>query len=187
MIKRLFDIAASLAALLVLAIPMLAIAAAVRLSSPGPAIHWSRRVGRGNSIFLMPKFRTMRTGMPQLPTHLVENPEQWLTPIGGLLRRTSLDELPQLWSVLTGKMSIVGPRPALFNQDNLIAMRTERGVHRFRPGLTGLAQISGRDELSIPTKVQFDAAYCDNISFLGDLRIIGQTVVHAVKGSGIRH
>jgi O-antigen biosynthesis protein WbqP len=185
--KRLFDILISLVALVVLALPMLVIAIIVRLTSPGPALHWSRRVGRDNSIFLMPKFRTMRTDAPQLPTHLLGDAERWLTPFGQWLRRTSLDELPQLWTVLIGKMSFVGPRPALFNQDDLIAMRTERGVHRLTPGLTGLAQVSGRDDLPIPVKVDYDAQYCEKKSFLLDMKIIGRTLINTVKADGISH
>jgi O-antigen biosynthesis protein WbqP len=183
----LFDILVSATGLVLLALPMLVIGAGVRLSSPGPALHWSPRVGRDNKIFRMPKFRTMRSGTPQLATHLMSDPDKWVTPIGRWLRRTSLDELPQLWSVLVGDMSIVGPRPALFNQDDLIALRTSKGVHRLLPGVTGLAQVSGRDELPIPTKVKFDADYCERMSLLLDLKIIGRTLLDALKGSGISH
>lgn len=187
MIKRTFDIAASALGLLVFAIPMAIIAIVIRLSSPGPALHWSSRVGRDNTVFKMPKFRTMRTGTPQVATHLMNDPATWTTPVGRWLRRTSLDELPQLWSVLVGKMSIVGPRPALFNQDDLIALRTERGVHRLLPGVTGLAQVSGRDELPIPVKVSYDQQYCEQQSLLLDIRIILRTVQNAVKGDGVSH
>ncbi len=187
MTKRLFDIVVSVIALALFGVPMLIIAIIVRLASSGPAFHWSRRVGRDNHIFLMPKFRTMRCDTPQLPTHLLTRPDQWLTPFGRLLRRTSLDELPQLWTVLTGKMSFVGPRPALFNQHDLIAMRTERGVHHLTPGLTGLAQVSGRDDLPIPVKVDYDAQYCAQMSLLLDLKIIGLTLVNTVKADGISH
>ena len=187
MTKRIFDIAVSALALIILALPMLAVAAAVKATSPGPALHWSRRIGRNNSSFRMPKFRTMRTDTPQVATHLMTDPAKWLTPIGGFLRRTSLDELPQLWSVLIGDMSIVGPRPALFNQDDLIELRTKSGVHHLAPGLTGLAQVSGRDELPIPVKVKYDVEYSERRSLVLDLRIIGQTVLNAVKGDGISH
>jgi len=186
-VKRAFDIAASVIGLILLALPMLAIAIAVRTTSAGPALHWSRRIGRDNVAFQMPKFRTMRIDTPQVPTHLMTEPGKWLTPIGGFLRRTSLDELPQLWSVLIGDMSIVGPRPALFNQDDLIELRTKSGVHRLAPGLTGLAQVSGRDELPIPVKVKFDAEYCAQRSLLVDLKIIWLTVLNAVRGEGISH
>lgn len=185
--KRTFDIVVSATALLVLAVPMMVIALAIRLSSPGPALHWSRRVGRDNVLFLMPKFRTMRIDTPQLPTHLLTDPDRWLTPVGGWIRRTSLDELPQLWSVLVGDMSIVGPRPALFNQDDLIALRTAKGVHCLLPGVTGLAQVSGRDDLPIPIKVKLDAEYCARKSFLLDLKIIGRTLLDTARGSGISH
>jgi O-antigen biosynthesis protein WbqP len=158
-LKRLVDILLSLAALVVLSPVLLAIALAVRLTSPGPAVHWSNRVGRDNRLFAMPKFRTMREGAPQLATHLFTDVDRWTTPIGKLLRRTSLDETPQLWSVLIGDMSLVGPRPALFNQDDLVALRTAAGVHALRPGLTGWAQVNGRDELDIAQKVAFDREY----------------------------
>ena len=148
--KRLLDIAVSIAAFVILALPMLLIAASVRFTSSGPALYWSDRVGRKNRIFRMPKFRTMRVDAPVVATHLLNGPERYLTPIGSLLRKSSLDELPQLWSILKGDMSFVGPRPALFNQDNLIALRTEKGVHELVPGLTGWAQVNGRDELPIP-------------------------------------
>jgi O-antigen biosynthesis protein WbqP len=185
--KRAFDILAAGGALLVLFIPLLAIALLVRLTSPGPALHWSKRVGRENRIFLMPKFRTMRIDTPQVATHLLEEPEKWVTPIGGLLRKTSLDELPQLWSVLVGDMSLVGPRPALFNQDDLVALRTQAGVERLRPGVTGWAQVNGRDELAIPDKVRFDAEYLARASLLFDLRIIIETVKQALQSKGVRH
>lgn len=185
--KRLFDIVAALAGLVLLAPFLAAIAVAVRLDSKGPALHWSRRVGRDNVLFGMPKFRTMRTDTPDVATHLLQNPEQWVTPLGAALRRTSLDELPQLWSVLTGKMSLVGPRPALFNQDDLVALRTEAGVHRLRPGVTGWAQINGRDELPIPVKVRLDAEYLARRSFLFDLKIIFATVATAISGRGVSH
>ena len=185
--KRLFDIAVALVGLIV-ASPLLAgLAVAVRLESPGPALHWSKRVGRANRRFRMPKFRTMRTDAPDVATHLLENPGQWITPLGGFLRRTSLDELPQLWSVLVGDMSLVGPRPALFNQDDLVALRTEAGVDALRPGVTGWAQINGRDELPIPEKVRLDAEYLAKCSLAFDLRIILATAKAAVSGRGVSH
>jgi O-antigen biosynthesis protein WbqP len=186
-LKRAFDVAVSGAALVVLAVPLLGLAALVRLTSPGPAIHWSKRVGRGNALFPMPKFRTMRIDTPQVATHLMTDPQRWLTPIGGLLRRTSLDELPQLISVLKGDMSLVGPRPALFNQDDLVALRTEAGVERLRPGVTGWAQVNGRDELPIPAKVRLDAEYLQRRSFGLDLKIIALTVARAFGGRDVSH
>jgi O-antigen biosynthesis protein WbqP len=186
-VKRLVDIAGSLAGLILLSPVLAAIALAVRLESPGPSLHWSKRVGRDNRIFGMPKFRTMRTGAPDVATHLLDRPDAWITPLGGFLRRTSLDELPQLWSVLTGQMSLVGPRPALFNQDDLVALRTEAGVHRLRPGLTGWAQINGRDELPIPQKVRLDAEYLERRSLAFDLRILLGTALAAVTAKGVSH
>lgn len=185
--KRLFDFTCSSLAFIFLAIPMLLTALAVKLTSPGPILYWSDRVGRENRIFRMPKFRTMRTDTPAVATHLLGNPDQWLTPIGKFLRKSSLDELPQLWSILTGDMSIVGPRPALFNQDDLIALRTEKGVHHLTPGLTGWAQINGRDELPIPVKVEFDEWYLRQRSFLLDLRIIFLTFVKVIRREGVTH
>lgn len=185
--KRLFDFTCSFMALIFLAIPMLLAALAVRLTSPGPILYWSERVGRNNAIFKMPKFRTMRVDTPAVATHLLGDPDQWLTPIGGFLRKSSLDELPQLFSILTGDMSIVGPRPALFNQDDLITLRAERGVHNLTPGLTGWAQINGRDELPIPVKVEFDEWYLHNRSFLLDMRIIVQTFVKVLRKEGVTH
>lgn len=184
--KRLFDICLSACCLFIFGIPMLAVAIAVKLTSEGPALYWSDRVGRNNQIIRMPKFRTMRIDTPQVATHLLTGSKNWLTPIGAFLRKTSLDELPQLWSILTGDMSLVGPRPALFNQDDLIALRTTRGVHRLVPGLTGWAQINGRDELAIPEKVEFDFYYLENQSFLFDLRIMFATFVKVVRRDGIK-
>jgi O-antigen biosynthesis protein WbqP len=181
------DIVGGLAGLIVLAVPLLVIAVAVRLESRGPALHWSKRVGRGNRIFQMPKFRTMRLGTPDVATHLLNDPDQWITPLGRFLRRTSLDELPQLWSVVKGDMSLVGPRPALFNQDDLVALRTEAGVDALRPGLTGWAQINGRDELPIPEKVKLDREYLERRSFAFDLRIILGTARAAFSGRGVSH
>lgn len=185
--KRLFDFTCSFTALIFLAIPMLMAALAVRLTSPGPILYWSNRVGKNNLIFKMPKFRTMRIDTPAVATHLLGSPDQWLTSIGGFLRKSSLDELPQLFSILTGDMSVVGPRPALFNQDDLIALRTEKGVHQLTPGLTGWAQINGRDELPIPVKVEFDEYYLKNRSLLLDMQVIFRTFVKVVKSEGVTH
>ena len=185
--KRMADVLLAVVALLVLAVPIVVIALLVRLTSRGPALYWSDRVGRYNRIFRMPKFRTMRIGTPAVATHLLADANVRLTPIGGLLRRTSLDELPQLWSILRGDMSFVGPRPALFNQDDLIALRTARGVHELVPGLTGWAQVNGRDDLSIPVKVELDAEYLRRRSLLIDMRILGLTAVRAVRGYGVAH
>ncbi len=185
--KRLFDLVLALSGAVLLALPLLLVALAVKLTSPGPILHWSDRVGRYNRIFRMPKFRSMRVGTPAVATHLLDDPDVWLTPIGAFLRKTSLDELPQLWSILVGDMSIVGPRPALFNQDDLVALRTEHGVHELVPGLTGWAQVNGRDELPIPRKVELDAEYLRRRSFMFDLRILWQTVVKVLKGDGVSH
>ena len=185
--KRLFDLICSLTAFIFLCIPMLLTALAVRLTSPGPILYWSDRVGRNNEIFKMPKFRTMRTDTPAVATHLLGDPDRWLTPIGKFLRKSSLDELPQLFSILVGDMSIVGPRPALFNQDDLIALRTEKGVHLLTPGLTGWAQINGRDELPIPIKVEYDEWYLKNRSLYVDLKIVIKTFVKVLKKEGVTH
>lgn len=185
--KRLFDLFLGLTAGVILILPIMVVAAAVRLTSPGPALYWSDRVGRHNRIFRMPKFRSMRIGTPAVATHLLQDPGAWLTPIGAFLRKTSLDELPQLWSILVGDMSFVGPRPALFNQDNLVALRTEHGVHELVPGLTGWAQVNGRDELPIPDKVALDVEYLRRRSFLFDLRILWLTVVKVIRRDGVSH
>lgn len=185
--KRIFDILCSLLALTMLALPMLFVMLFVRLTSKGPALYWSDRVGRNNKIFRMPKFRTMRTDTPAVATHLLGAPDQWLTPVGGFLRKTSLDELPQLVSILKGDMSFVGPRPALFNQDDLIALRTEKGVHVLTPGLTGWAQINGRDELPIPVKVDFDEYYLKHRNILLDLKIIMMTARKVLRREGVAH
>ena len=185
--KRLFDLVLGLAALCVLALPMLAVALAVRLTSPGPVLYWSNRVGKNNSIFSMPKFRSMRTDTPAVATHLLANPDIYLTPIGSFLRKSSLDELPQLWSILKGDMGFVGPRPALFNQHDLVALRTAQGVHTLVPGLTGWAQIHGRDELPIPAKVELDAYYLQHRSFWLDLQILVKTFFKVVRRDGITH
>lgn len=185
--KRAFDILVAVTGLALGWPILLALAAAVRIDSPGPAIHWSRRVGRNNRIFAMPKFRTMRTDAPDVATHLLEDPQRWITPLGRFLRRSSLDELPQLWSVLKGDMSLVGPRPALFNQDDLVALRTAAGVEQLRPGLTGWAQINGRDELPIPEKVRLDREYLERMSLGLDLAILAATARAALTGRGVSH
>ncbi len=185
--KRAFDFVASLGLLAITTIPMLLIAVVIRVTSRGPALYWSDRVGIHNRIFLMPKFRSMEVDAPQLATHLFENPDTFLTPIGGFLRRSSLDELPQLFSILKGDISFVGPRPALFNQDDLIALRTEHGVDKLVPGLTGWAQINGRDSIPIPQKVDLDAWYLHNCSFWLDLKILFMTVFKVVRTEDISH
>ena len=185
--KRLFDLTLALIAGVLLIFPALAIALVVRLTSKGPILYWSDRVGRHNTLFRMPKFRSMKVNTPAVATHLLDRPHQFLTPIGGFIRKTSLDELPQLWSIIKGDMSFVGPRPALFNQEDLIALRTERGVHTLTPGLTGWAQIHGRDELAIPDKVALDASYLQNKSLWLDMKIIFLTVVRVLERDGITH
>lgn len=183
--KRAFDFLAAAIGLIVLAIPLVVLWGLVRLTSPGPGLYWSRRAGKGSALFPMPKFRTMRIDTPEVATHLLEDPDQWLTPVGPFMRKLSLDELPQLWSVLVGHMSLVGPRPALFNQDDLIAARQAAGVDRLRPGVTGWAQINGRDELTIPDKVALDAEYLRRRSFLFDLEILVSTVVPVLTAKGV--
>jgi len=185
--KRLVDIVLAGLALILAVAPGLVIGLLVKLTSKGPAIYWSERVGRYNGNFHMPKFRTMCIDTPAVATHLMHNPDRCLTPIGKFLRKTSLDELPQLWSILVGDMSVVGPRPALFNQEDLIALRTEAGVDKLTPGLTGWAQINGRDELPIPAKVQFDVEYMQRRSFWFDLRIIVLTFVRVLHRKGVSH
>ncbi|GAA6140479.1 sugar transferase [Hydrogenophaga sp. 5NK40-0174] len=185
--KRLFDLSLALIAALVLALPMLVVALLVRLTSPGPALYWSDRVGKDNRLFRMPKFRSMRIDTPAVATHLLQDPKQYLTPIGNFLRKSSLDELPQLWNILTGDMSFVGPRPALFNQDDLVALRTERGIHELVPGLTGWAQINGRDELPIPQKVALDEHYLKHQTLFMDLRILFLTFWRVVARHGVTH
>jgi len=185
--KRLFDLILSFCLALVLLVPILVIAGLIRLTSKGPALYWSDRVGIDNSIFKMPKFRTMRIDTPAVATHLLANPDAYLTPIGPFLRKTSLDELPQLWSVLKGDMSFVGPRPALFNQDDLIQLRTEKNIHRLTPGITGWAQINGRDELPIPVKVSFDEEYLKKRSFFFDMKILWMTFLKVMKREGVSH
>lgn len=185
--KRVFDLLLVVVAGFLLLAPLLLTAAFVRLTSLGPILYWSDRVGRKNRIFRMPKFRSMRVGTPAVATHLLADPKACLTPIGSFLRKSSLDELPQLWSILVGNMSFVGPRPALFNQDDLIAMRTERGVHELLPGLTGWAQVNGRDELPIPEKVELDVAYLKRRSFWFDIRILWLTAVKVLRRDGVAH
>ena len=185
--KRAFDVVLAAVMLAVLAAPLLLMALLVRLTSPGPALYWSERVGRDNVIFRMPKFRTMRIGTPAVATHLLASPEAYLTPFGAFLRKASLDELPQLMSILAGHMSFVGPRPALFNQHDLVALRTEAGVHRLVPGLTGWAQVNGRDELSIPEKVRLDVEYLERRSFGFDLKVLWLTVFNVIRREGVAH
>jgi O-antigen biosynthesis protein WbqP len=185
--KRCFDFCVALCALALLCVPIVLTAIAVKLTSRGPALYWSQRVGRHNQLFAMPKFRTMQIGTPAVATHLLDNPAAYLTPIGSFLRKTSLDELPQLWSILSGDMSLVGPRPALFNQHDLIALRTQHNVHSLVPGMTGWAQINGRDELSIEDKVRFDAQYLQQQSLVQDIAILWGTLMQVVRGSGVSH
>ena len=185
--KRLFDLLLGLCAAVILALPTLVIALLVRLTSSGPALYWSDRVGKGNAIFRMPKFRSMRLGTPAVATHLLQDPKAHLTPIGSFLRKSSLDELPQLWSILKGDMSFVGPRPALFNQDDLIGLRTQYGVHELVPGLTGWAQVNGRDELPIPAKVKLDVEYLHRRSLWFDIRILWLTFVKVLHREGVSH
>jgi O-antigen biosynthesis protein WbqP len=185
--KRVFDICLGCLAALIFLVPVLLVAMAVRLSSKGPALYWSDRVGRNKVIFKMPKFRSMRVGTPAVATHLLADAASHLTPIGSFLRRSSLDELPQLWSILAGDMSFVGPRPALFNQHDLIALRTEHGVHTLVPGLTGWAQVNGRDELPIPEKVKLDVAYLQRQSLWFDIHILWLTFVKVLQRDGVSH
>jgi O-antigen biosynthesis protein WbqP len=185
--KRLFDLSSSLVLFILLSLPMLIISALVKMTSRGPVLYWSDRVGKDNTIFKMPKFRTMKIDTPAVATHLLSKPEQYLTPIGGFLRRSSLDELPQLISILKGDMSFVGPRPALFNQADLIKLRTQKGVHTLSPGLTGWAQINGRDELPIPVKVDFDEYYLKHCSLLLDAKILFRTLFKVVRSEGVTH
>ena len=185
--KRIFDLLLALVATFILAIPVVLVAVAVRLTSPGPALYWSDRVGRHNKIFRMPKFRSMRVGTPAVATHLLADAGAYLTPIGSFLRKSSLDELPQLWSILVGDMSFVGPRPALFNQQDLIELRTQQGVHQLMPGLTGWAQVNGRDEIPIPDKVKLDAAYLRDHSIAMDIRILCMTLIKVVKRANVSH
>jgi O-antigen biosynthesis protein WbqP len=186
-VKRAVDLFLALVAAVILIIPIGVVALCVRLTSPGPALYWSNRVGRRNRIFRMPKFRSMRIDTPTVATHLLDDPSRYLTPVGGFLRKSSLDELPQLWCILKGEMSFVGPRPALYNQDDLIALRTAEGVDALLPGLTGWAQVNGRDELPIPEKVKFDVDYLNRRSFFLDMRILAMTVGKVLGSKGITH
>ena len=185
--KRLFDLVLVVVLLSLLVMPMLFVAIAVLLSSRGRVLYWSDRVGTGNVVFKMPKFRSMRVDTPEIATHKMTNPSEFLTPIGGFLRRNSLDEIPQLFSIFKGDMSFVGPRPALFNQDDLIALRTEKGVDQLVPGLTGWAQINGRDDLSILEKVELDVVYMEQQSFWFDLKILWMTFLKVVRRVGVSH
>ena len=185
--KRIFDLLLAIVLFLLLVIPMFLAAFAVRVSSKGPALYWSDRISQGNEIFRMPKFRTMRLDTPVVATHLMSDPDMFLSPIGGFLRRSSLDEFPQLWSILKGDMSFVGPRPALYNQEDLIALRSERGIDQLLPGVTGWAQVNGRDDLSIHDKVMFDVEYMERKSFWFDMRIMWMTFLKVVKRDGVSH
>jgi O-antigen biosynthesis protein WbqP len=185
--KRTFDLFLVASLSLLLVAPILTIAVAILVTSRGPALYWSSRIGKNNATFRMPKFRSMRVGTPAVATHLLKNPDAYLTPIGSFLRRSSLDELPQLWSILVGDMSFVGPRPALFNQDDLIALRTQYGVHELLPGLTGWAQVNGRDELPIPDKVKLDVEYLKRRSFTFDIWILWLTFLKVLRKEGVSH
>ena len=185
--KRLFDLLLSITTLMLLVVLILLTAIAVHLTSKGSVLYWSDRVGINNKIFKMPKFRSMLIDTPAVATHLLDNPDAYLSPIGGFLRSTSLDELPQLFSVLKGDMSFVGPRPALFNQEDLIALRSEKGVDKLLPGITGWAQVNGRDELSIPDKVALDVEYLNRQSFWFDMKILWMTFLKVIKRDGVSH
>jgi O-antigen biosynthesis protein WbqP len=185
--KRLVGLMLALVAMLVLLLPIIVVAIFVKLTSKGPALYWSDRVGKNNIIFKMPKFRSMQINTPTVATHLLVDPNSVLTPIGNFLRKSSLDELPQLWSIIKGDMSFVGPRPALYNQDDLIALRTEQGVHALTPGLTGWAQVNGRDELPIPQKVALDVEYLEHQSLSLDIKIIWLTFIKVLKKDGVSH
>lgn len=184
--KRIFDLISSLVGIIVLSPIILIVAIVIKITSPGPILFSQRRIGKDNKEFKIYKFRTMKIDTPNLPTHLLEKPEQWITPVGKFLRKTSLDELPQLWNILNGEMSVVGPRPALYNQKDLITLRTEKKIHKLVPGLTGWAQINGRDELPIPKKVQLDEEYLKRKSFFFDIKIIFMTVFKVAKSEGIK-
>lgn len=186
-VKRIFDLVVGVLLLVLLVIPMLLIAGVVRVTSEDSVLYWSDRIGQSNVIFRMPKFRTMRLDTPAVATHLMSDPDAFLSPIGGFLRRTSMDELPQLFSILKGDMSFVGPRPALFNQDDLVGLRTEKGVNQLKPGLTGWAQVNGRDELPIPEKVALDVEYMERQSFWFDLKILWMTFLKVVRRVGVSH
>ncbi len=185
--KRLFDLLLAVVIIPLILAPLLIVALLVKLTSKGPVLYWSDRIGRDNRVFKMPKFRSMRTGTPAVATHLLDNPRSHLTPIGGFVRKSSLDELPQLWSIVKGDMSFVGPRPALFNQEDLITLRTRHGIHKLAPGLTGWAQINGRDELTIPEKVALDFEYLQRKSLVSDIHILWLTVVRVIFRDGVSH
>ncbi len=185
--KRIIDLILALHLALIFLVPVLLVGIAVRLTSKGPALYWSDRVGQNNVIFKMPKFRSMLVGTPAVATHLLGNPKSHLTPIGSFLRKSSLDELPQLWSILTGEMSLVGPRPALFNQQDLIELRAKYGIHLLLPGLTGWAQVNGRDELSIEDKVVLDVYYLEHRSFWLDIKILWSTLIKVFQREGVSH
>ena len=185
--KRIFDLVIAIPIGLLLIVPMILVAIYIKMSSRGPILYWSDRVGRENRIFSMPKFRSMQIGTPALATHLLDRPDQYLTSVGKVLRRTSLDELPQIWSIFKGDMSLVGPRPALFNQDDLIQLRTERGIHYLVPGLTGWAQINGRDELTVGEKVESDNEYLEKRSMIFDIKILWSTFVKIIAREGVSH
>lgn len=187
MMLRLFNVFLSFLVGILLLTPYLIVSLLVKMTSKGPVIHWSKRIGKNNKIFLMPKFRTMRIDTPQLATHLLQNSHNYLTPIGSFLRKSSLDEIPQLWSVLIGDMNLVGPRPALYNQDDLVELRTKFGIHKIAPGVTGWAQINGRDELPISDKVQLDKEYLERRSIRFDIKIIVLTVYKVLLRSNISH
>jgi O-antigen biosynthesis protein WbqP len=186
-VKRLFDLALALFASILLVFPMLVVGLLVRLTSEGPVLYWSDRVGQNNRLFRMPKFRSMKINTPAVATHLLNRPDQFLTPVGGFMRKASLDELPQLWSIIRGDMSFVGPRPALFNQEDLIALRTQHGVHTLTPGLTGWAQVNGRDELPIARKVELDIEYLRRQSVCFDVRILWRTGAKVLRRDGVAH
>jgi O-antigen biosynthesis protein WbqP len=185
--KRFFDLILAVIAIIILILPFLFICLVIRFTSEGPSIFWSERIGRDNIIFKMPKLRSMRIGTPAMATHLLKNPELYLTPIGSFLRKSSLDELPQLWSILRGEMSFVGPRPALFNQDDLVSLRSEAGLHKLLPGLTGLAQISGRDKLSISQKIALEIEYMQRQSLWFDIKIMWMTFLEVLKHDSVSH
>lgn len=185
--KRAIDLFLGLTAMLIFAVPFCILAVIVKCTSKGPVLYWSDRVGRDNKLFSMPKLRTMLVDTPVVATHLLTNPDKFLSPVGGFLRKSSLDEIPQLWSIVRGDMSVVGPRPALFNQDNLIEMRTKVGVHTVRPGLTGWAQINGRDELPLVEKVKLDVDYLQRQSLAFDMKVIFLTFLKVIRRDGITH
>ncbi|MGC9975266.1 MAG: sugar transferase [Syntrophales bacterium] len=185
--KRSSDVLLSLLLLCCLSIPMILIALVVKLTSKGPALYWSDRVGIYNTVFRMPKFRTMRLDTPEMATHLMKDPSHYVTSVGSLLRKFSLDELPQLWSILKGDMSFIGPRPALYNQDDLVDLRTKRRIHILVPGVTGWAQVNGRDDIPIPLKVEYDEYYMNNKSIILDLKIVWMTIINVLRKRGIKH